>query len=227
MARYLPPARSQTVGVAGKRLTPGRGQVRPRTPAPSAPAPVTPQQPVVDPYDFSADPMLQRIRASLQARLQDAEAAAIRLRSEAELDYGDIQQKLGRERIEKPRALSNALNEQNLFYSGAFGKQQTDLARSLLETEAGAHRTHTGRLGEIETGLLGARRSHEEGSAEAEEEAAERLRERLGDLPMTPSPVSPLARSLAGPRRTTASRHRMVGKGGVHVVRTPRRAGVF
>jgi hypothetical protein len=176
------PSSSRALAAARRPIAPPGAYQQQQQQAPTAPGAPGTDFGLADPYDFSGDPMLQRIRALGQARLQDAEAAAINLRRQAELDYGDVQARLGRERVERPRALTNALNQQNLFYSGEFGRQQSNLARSLLENEAGEQRRYQERLGGIESGLLEARRGYEQSGLEAEEEAAERLRERLGDL---------------------------------------------
>ena len=162
-----------------------RAQVRARPkPMPHAGPGAAAPAPVPDPFDYSADPILQRIRALGQQRGADAEASATRLRQEAELDFSDAQNRLGRDEVEQPKRLTENLNRSNLFYSSEFGKQQGNLATGLLENRAAAGRRHNERLGGIESGLLGARRGIADDDIEAEEGAAGRLRDMLGDLPM-------------------------------------------
>ncbi len=156
---------------------------RPQAPgAPGAPgAPAAPAAPAVDPYDYSADPILQQIKALGAQRMADAQAAAIRARATETSDYGDVQARLGREQVEKPRELTENLNKGNLFYSSEFGKQQTSLSRALAENAAGEQRRHQERLAGIDQGVLGVEREVQGEGISAEEAAAERLRERLGD----------------------------------------------
>jgi hypothetical protein len=161
--------------------------------APAPPGQAGPSDPYVDPYDFSTDPILQKIKAASQQRMADAQARAIRLRGEEDADYADVQRHLAKERVDKPRQLTESLNDQNLFYSGAFGKQQTELATSLLDNEASAQRTHDTRLGGINDWLLGSQRDEESVVGEGEEGAAGRLAERLGDLPIAARKPGPLA----------------------------------
>lgn len=167
-----------------------RALPRPRTPGGWGPqmAAQAGQQlgapPEVDPYDYTTDPVLQRIKAFGAQRLADAQAAAIRARQVAQSDYGDVQARLGREQIERPRALTESLNKSNLFYSTEYGKQQTGLARTLAENAADEQRRHQERLAGIDQGVLDVERGVQGESMSAEEAAAERLRERLGDLPV-------------------------------------------
>lgn len=160
-------------------LPPG-WQPQPEPGPPGAPAP----EPFVDPYDFSADPVLQRIMAIGARRRAEAQAQALAARTGEEADWRDVQARLGRERIERPKALTEDLNRGNLFYSTEFGKQQGALARNLLEQAAGAERSHLERLSEIETAQRGVEEGVEDDIAAAREEAAARLRDRLGDLPI-------------------------------------------
>jgi len=194
------PRKSALLQRARQPIQHGGYQQKPGTPAVGAPG----QPPEANPYDYSADPILQRIQALGESRFADAQAEAIRLRREAELDYGEVQQRLGRERVEKPRALTENLNQSGLFYSSHFGQEQSNLARSLLENEGVEQRKYQGRLSGIESGLLAARRSADEAGMDAEEEAAARLRERLGDLSLgrpTAPAVSGIRRAVRPPTR--------------------------
>lgn len=161
---------------------PGSWRQMPGQPGQGPPALGAP--PEVDPYDYSGDPVLQRIKAFGAQRLADAQAAAIRARGVAESDYGDVRARLGREQIDRPRALTESLNKGNLFYSSEYGKQQTDLSRNLAENAAAEQRRHQERLAGIDEGVLDVERGIQGESMSAEEAAAERLRERLGDLPV-------------------------------------------
>lgn len=171
---------------------PRRGRLpRPRLPGAWQPQPepgqqqgVNPGEPMQDPYDFSADPVLQRIMAMGERRRAEAQASALAARNTEEADWRDVQARLGREQVERPKALTENLNKGNLFYSSEFGTQQGNLARSLLEDAASAQRTHLGRLSDIESGQRGIEEGVEEDIASARESAAERMRERLGDLPL-------------------------------------------
>ena len=183
----------------------------PQAPMPGAPPGAPAEQPAVDPYDYSADPILQQIRALGTQRVADAQAEAIRLRAQEAADWTDTQAQLGREQVERPRALTENLNRSNLFYSSEYGKQQSGLARQLAEDAAGAQRAHLGRLSGIESGLTETQRAAAEQGIGAEGEAAQRMRDRLGDLPLGGGPAhgtasrpaprlnaSPLAGALAG-----------------------------
>lgn len=192
-----------------------RPRPRPQLPRPRIPAGWRPRlgagpgggggglgAPEADPYDYSADPLLQRMRAFGAQRLAEAQAAAIRARQVAESDYGNVQARLGRERVERPKALTESLNKGNLFYSSEFGKQQTDLSRVLAESAAEEQRRHQERLTGIEQGVLDVGREVEGENMSAEEAAAARLQERLGDQQFQqpqPRPVAgPVARALRG-----------------------------
>lgn len=173
----------------GNRPRPRAGLPRPRIPAswrqqPAAGGVAQAPEELADPFDFSTDPILQRIQALGNRRRAEAQAAAGAARRQAEADWTDVQARLGREQVERPKALTENLNKGNLFYSSEFGKQQSDLARSLVEEAGAAQSAHQRRLGDIEAGLRDEEEDIESDLIGAQESAADRLRERLGDLPL-------------------------------------------
>jgi hypothetical protein len=191
-------------------LPPGAG-----APAPGAPA--------VNPYDYSADPAYQRIRALGQRDVGDAEAQALAARKQLAIDQGDpslapdeqtaaaaranpfsIMAGLAKHRAEDPRALIEADNSQNLFYSSTAAKHQSDLVRSLLESETNARAQGRSAASQIGAGLLRARQGAADQLGQAQEEAAGRLRERLGDLPVGAQQVQPVRRKPRHQRRPVA-----------------------
>lgn len=169
------------------------------------PAPAGAPAGVVDPYDTSGDPTLQRILALGQQRKDDAEAEALRLRKQLAIDYGDSElarslgldeetiaaaaqnpfsriAKMRLNEVNKPRALDEGLG--NLFYSSTGNQRRSDLSSALLEDRANAERDVRGGLSGIENSLLATERDIQSGDISANEDAAQRLRDRLGDLPL-------------------------------------------
>jgi len=152
-------------------------------------------QPGVNPFDFSTDPILQRIAALQTMRRQDAQAEATRLRSELDIEFGfgaagdtnpfSVRAKLAEQEQKAPGKLDESLNPSNLFYSSTRDTRQADLSKSLLEARASAEGAYRKRGSDIEGGLRSALLNADEEDARAREDAAERLRERLGDLPVT------------------------------------------
>jgi hypothetical protein len=193
----------------GGRVVAGGGRGRRRSSGALAPAPVA-QPPAVDPYDFSMDPALQRIQALGQRTIAEAEADALRQRRQLALDYGDeqaarelglseadiaaakanpfsVRAKQAREAVERPRDLSANLSKANLGYSSAGVGQQMDLSRALLEDQSNAARAFQGATGGISQHLLEARRGVEEGNWQAQQEAAARRQEQMGDRSYAPA----------------------------------------
>jgi hypothetical protein len=177
-----------------------------------------PASPDVNPYDYSADAGYQRVRAIGQRDVGDAEAQALAARKQLAIDQGDpslapdaqtaaaasanpfsIMAGLAKHRAEDPRALTEADNSQNLFYSGAAAKHQSDLVRSLLESETNARAQGRSAASQIDSGLLQARQGAADQTAQAQEEAAGRLRDRLGDLPVGPQHAPSAGRTGSAP----------------------------
>jgi len=230
--RPRPVRRGLNVGYHGAQADPGDGyQPRPVAPGRAgvpAPAPAAaPGAAPANPYDFSVDPILQRIKAFGEQSVRDAEAEALRYRKQLAIDYGDAdlarslglddatiaaagsnalstRAKLGRERVARPKALDEQLNDRdNLFYSGARIKQQGDLSTALLDQENTARGAVQGRFSDIESALTSARSAAAERNIGGEEDAADRLRERLGDRP-----YGPAAPGALGPASRAAGRIR-------------------
>lgn len=171
-----------------------------------------------DPFDFSADPILQRIKAISQRGRAEAAAEAERLTQQLAIEYGDeeaggaaaaanpfsIRKKLEKARVDEPKALLNNLNESNLFYSGHRQTRERDLMTDLLGRETAASNAYRGARGDISASLREALMSADEREAGGSEEAAMRLQERLGDLDvsgggargMTNRPLSGLVSGL-------------------------------
>ena len=162
--------------------------------------------PGADPYSYESDPVLQRTRALGERTIAEAEADALRQRRQLALDYGDEQAarelglseadiaaakanpfsaraKQAKAAHDQPVALDENLNKGNLFYSSARGTQQQNLSMALLEDQAGAARSFNEGAGGIAQGLLGTRRGVEEGNWAAEQDAAGRRQQQIGDLP--------------------------------------------
>lgn len=140
------------------------------------------QQPPVDPYDPSADPTLQRIKAFGANRLAQAQAAAISSRQQAEADYADTQAADTRSQHDEPIALSAGQSKANLGYSSTGAQQQSDLSRALVATANQHQRDQQDRLNAIQGTLQGVQEDVAGQDIQAQQDAADRLRERLGDL---------------------------------------------
>lgn len=192
-------------------------------PAPPAGAPAPPGgdgfQNAVDPYDYSADPILQQIRALGVQRMADAQAAAIRERATAEADWADTQASDTRDQTRMPRALIDSLSSHNLGYSSAGNTQQTDLARSLTEGAAAHQRAYQEQLSGIQGHLTDTERDVAAGNVSAEQDAAQRLQDRIGDTPVgyqgpgdAQQVAGPLAREVARRARGTLQHHRRRGR---------------
>ena len=160
-------------------------------------------QGATDPYDFSADPILQRVQALGARRTAEAEAAALAARRQLAIDTGDVslapdeetrQQALNnpfsvRAQFEKkahdqPLQLAGQLSQQNLGYSSAGATQQSNLATSLLGEQASNQATERQALSGIEEALRQAREGAQNDITAAQEDAAARLQQRLGDTPV-------------------------------------------
>jgi hypothetical protein len=193
----------------------------------AAPAPV---QPPPNPYDFSSDPLYQRIMALGEQRTEQANAAALSARTQDVIDYGDpdlarslglgdaaataaarnpfsVLAGLARNEKAAPAALDESLNKQNLFYSGARGKQQSDLAMSLGQNRYNAWQANTGRLTGITNTLTGSLNAIADQESQAAQDAATRRQQQLGDLPVGPTAANPLRAGVvpAGPPLSQAS----------------------
>lgn len=185
-----------------RRLVRQRGRAATHQPPGAVLAP--PEQ-AVNPYDYSADAGYQRVRAIGERDVGNAQADALAQQKQLAIDQGDpslapdeqtaaaaranpfsVMAQLAKHRAEDPRALTEADNSQNLFYSGAAAKHQSDLVRSLLQQETDANSSARARMSDIQGGLLQARQSAADQTSQAQEEAAGRLRDRLGDLPVGP-----------------------------------------
>lgn len=209
--------------------------------SPPQPQMGTAQQQPVDPYDFSSDPALLRIQALGQRTIAEAEADALRQRRQLALDYGDAQAarelglseadiaaaganpfsvraKQAKAAVERPKELSANLSKANLGYSSAGATQQTDLATGLLEDQSNAARDFQGASGGIAQHLLEARRGVEEGNWQAQQDAATRRQEQMGDRSYAPAgggeaEAPPIGQALArhGVRRAPSHRQRSGG----------------
>lgn len=157
----------------------------------------------VNPYDYSGDATYQRIHGLNERNTASAEATALERRKQLAIEQGDpslapdaetaaaasanpfsVMAHLAKRRAEEPRALTEADNSQNLFYSGAAAKHQSDLVRSLLESETNARSDARSRVSAIDADLASARQSAADEDVQAQEEAAARRRDQLGDTPV-------------------------------------------
>jgi hypothetical protein len=198
------------------------------TPGPLATA-LPPPVPV-NIYDYTSDPLYQRTLALGQQRTEQANAAALRAQTQSLIDYGDpdlvrslglgediaaaaaqnpfsIMAQLRKGEHDRPIALDESLNKQNLFYSGHRGLAQSDLAQSLGQERYGAGQREQGTLTGIENTRLGALSTVADQNEAAAEAAAGRTQARLGDLP-PPRPLAPAAIAPGLPRlaaRVTAT----------------------
>lgn len=171
-------------------------------PDPSDPGAGAPGQ-IEDPYNFESDPALQRIIALGQRRTAEAEARALARRKQLAIEFGDEsladdeatklaarnnpfsrRAQFEKAAREEPKALTENLNQGNLFYSSEFGKRQSDLAQNLLARQQAMQMEARGGVSDIDDELRGVREGVEETIFGAREDAADRMRERLGDLPM-------------------------------------------
>jgi hypothetical protein len=149
--------------------------------------------------DYSADPILQQIRALAIRNEAAAQAQAGDSRRQAllsfgyvpGLDYGDaataeaarqspfsVVQQLARTHGQRVRSLDENLNKSNLYYSSYRGQQLGNEATAYLGEQAGAQEKLQGILGSISSGLAGARQTEAERVAQAEQDAYQRALER-------------------------------------------------
>lgn len=180
----------------------------PQPPQQQQPQP-TPQ-PGADPYNTSTDPALMRIQAAMQQAQANADAQAIQARNQLAIDYGDPSlaadeggrsaaranpfsraATLAKERVDAPRAIDNSDSQSNLFYSSAHGQHQSELARALLGEEASNRTSAQQGLSTIEQGRLGSMSDWQDRLAQAQQDAADRAQQRIGDLPVGGQPDAP------------------------------------
>lgn len=152
-------------------------------------------------YDFSADPILQTIQGQSQQRQAEAEASALAARKQLAIDFGDpslapdeatrqaaLANPFSRRALfekqaaEQPKQLTQQLSQQNLGYSSAGAKQQSDLATQLLGEQAAMQGEARGRLSDIDQQRRGTLSGIQDALVQAQQDAAGRLRDRLGDL---------------------------------------------
>lgn len=160
-------------------------------------------QPAVDPYNFDADPVYQRVIAANQRRVQEAQANSLAARKQLAIDSGDeslapdeatrqaarnnpfsLAAQFAKHAREQPRALTEQDNANNLFYSSAAGQHQSELAQQLLAEQAGNQAQTRGRLSDIESALRGEQQGAESDLLDAQQAAADRRQQQLGDLPV-------------------------------------------
>lgn len=159
------------------------------------------QPPQTDPsmFDYSADPILQRIRALAQQHIAAAEAAATAARSQQLIRYGFAPELAGlydsgtrgaaaanpnstlavlqRSHEARSRNITNADNARNLFYSSTYGQHLGQEGQQYLgEQQSAADRLQQA-LGGISEGLAGARSTEQDRIAQAEEDAYQRALE--------------------------------------------------
>lgn len=178
------------------------------------------QQTAAEPYDYDADPILQKIRAMTGMQRQQAEAEALGQRKQVAIDFGDdtyARNVLGDENTARAaaanphsvrarrkseygdltRALEDDLNKRNLFYSGHRADELTRGANEYQGRLYDAGREQQGILDQIRQGLLAALLGADRQDMEAEEDAAGRAIER-GDMPIAPPARTGVATALAG-----------------------------
>ena len=160
-------------------------------------------QGAVDPYDFSADPILQRVQALGERRSAEAEAQALAARRELAISSGDeslapdeetrlaahnnpfsTAALFARKAAEEPKALVAGLSKQNLGYGSEGAKQQSNLATALLGEQASNQAATRGHLSDINAALLSAQQGVQNDITDAQGAAADRLQTRIGDTPV-------------------------------------------
>lgn len=167
-------------------------QVNPQATAQNQQAPMTPQVG----YSFDADPILNQIQALSGQSRQDAETNAHALRLQLAQQYGD--ENLARQYGGESEAaaakgnpnsvlaqlahsyelgqsgLEQALNQQNLYYSGARVKQLAELAQQYQSQQAGAAGQEQDALGGISSNLAAALHAADLRDIQAQQDAQNR-----------------------------------------------------
>lgn len=179
-------------------------------------------EPRANPYDFSGDAIYQQAHAGGVQRLADAEAQSLAARKQLAIDMGDPSLAPDAEsaaaasanpfsraaglrlrQANEPRALDQSLAKDNLIYSSTAGTRQADLQRSFLADQSQNQSEARSRLGDILSALAGARQDVAEQDVSAQQEAAGRRRDQLGDSPVGQTYALPgllrRSRPLGGP----------------------------
>ena len=177
-------------------------------PAASAPGAAPGAPPAGNPsFDYSSDPILQKIKAISGQSRDNARAEAGNLRRQTAIDFGDegIARQVGDEstvaaaagnpfsylaRLNRDGQEATRQTEQNyggnLFFSGARGNALGQLGQNLIERQADVTGQGRARLGEIEANLLAAEQFASAQEMQAEEDAAQRAIEQalaIGAVP--------------------------------------------
>jgi len=166
--------------------------VNPQATALNQQAPQTPQLG----YSYDADPVLNQIQALSGQSRGDAAANANALRLQLAQQYGDpalarqygteadaaaasanpnsVLAQLAHSYQTGQQGLEQALNQQNLFYSGARVKQLGELANQYQGQQAGAAGQEQGALGSIAANLAAAQHAADLQDAQAQQDAYNR-----------------------------------------------------
>ena len=131
------------------------------------------------PFDFSSDPILQQIMAEAQRQMAEAQANALAKREQLAVAYGDASG-LGLDKSYETAAANNpfsvihnakrsydqgvvsledALNKDNLFYSGARGTKLGEAATGFQRTNYGNQQRFRGSLQDVQSTLAQALQS--------------------------------------------------------------------
>jgi hypothetical protein len=174
--------------------------------------------PTTTPYDINTDPILQQITAYLGKSDEEAQAAALAQKKQALLAYGDPNlvssllpgetdlasaaagnptstlAGLKTQRERNTHSLTEALNQNNLFYSGARIVQEQQAAQDYMNALAQAAGAVQGGLGTIDSNLAAALGQNSWQRLQAKLAAADRHKDDTGGPPPpggTPPPGGP------------------------------------
>ena len=153
------------------------------------------------PFDYSADPILQQIRAAGQQQIASQEAATLAGQRRLLTDYGDpdlarsilgagdpagqaagqnpfsVRTNMKRSYDQGVGSLEEGLNKSNLFYSSTRGKELGNAATAYQGQQAGAARQVQDMLSELAAALVATRTGVSSEIAQAQAEAAQRAQE--------------------------------------------------
>lgn len=174
-------------------------------------APPTAQPQAQSSYDYSADPVLQSVRAAGARSRSDAEAAALAARKRLAILFGDASgivddagtadaargntfstlAEINRGYQRGAANLDDALNKRNLFYSGYRGQELARALEDKQRQEYGARNSLQDALLGVNRDLAAALSEQQARDAQAENDAANRALQVALDYGINPGPVQP------------------------------------
>lgn len=231
----------------------GPAAVTPTQPAPPPAAAPPPAPGAADPYDFSSDPILQRIQAyDTQARA-NAQASADAARNQLAIAFGDASGITGDSATGKAAAanpfsvLANlkrgydqtvhqhdeALNNDNLFYSGARVNQLQQDATGYQQQQYSARQQALAALGGIQNSLAQALSGADQADMQGQQDAYGRAQQQALQYGYDPGAHATTPHPPAAPKPHASVAHALASPYAVKVTANPsgasarRNGGIF